>query len=567
MTSISRELNDELLQTLHGLIQNWENEIAEFKQASNDFKQDEIGQYFSAISNEANLKGLQHGWLVFGINNKTKEIAGTDYRNTQGLETLKYEIAQNTTSRITFTDIFEIYDGGSRVVMFKIPAAVSATPTAWKGHWYGREGESLGPLSQEELDRLRGQARLDWSRQVIEGSNISHLDKAAIHVAREKYKEKQNREHISAEVDLMSDMEFLIKTKLIVDGKLTNAAMVLLGNPDYDNLIDTPVRLMWRLYSSNGMVKDYLEFKIPFITVVDEAYKKIRNLTYRYLPNQMTLFPTITLQYDEDLLKELLNNSIAHQDYTTGGRIYLDEFEDIVTISNPGSFLPGSVSEVLKPGYTAPYYRNQLLADAMVNFNMIDTVQMGIRKVFNIQRSRYFPMPDYDLGTPQKVAVTVYGKILDINFSRLLYRRDDLSLETVFLLDRVQKRLPLEKEQYKALKKLGVIEGKAPNVYVSLAVAEIIDERTQYTKNKAMDDKYYMDLIVKYLQQFGSGTKADFLKLLGGKFSDVLNDKQKDDKVRNMLMSMKRNGIIERISVNRRTGEWRLTKKQSENNF
>ena len=196
--------------------------------------------------------------------------------------------------------------------MFKIPAAITATPTAWKGHYYGREGESLSPLSLEELDRIRGQAQRDWSRLLIEESTISHLDNDAIQTARKNYKSKQNREHISEEIDKMSDEEFLTKLKLMVDGKLTNAAMVLLGNPDYDNIMDTPVHIMWRLFGSDTMVKDYLEFCVPFISVVDEVYSKIRNLTYRYLPDRTTLFPTVTTQYNEDLLKELLNNCIAH---------------------------------------------------------------------------------------------------------------------------------------------------------------------------------------------------------------------------------------------------------------
>ena len=560
------DINDELLQVLHGLICSWEHEVVEFKQASNDYDKDKIGQYFSAISNEANLKGLQNGWLVFGVGNKTRKITHTDYRDTRGLETLKHEIAQNATGGITFTDIFEVYDGKNRVVMFKIPAAVVAIPTAWKGHYYGRDGESLSYLSLEELDRLRGQARRDWSKQLIEGSSIRYLDKDAIFIARENYKTKQNREHISTEIDTMNDEEFLTKLKLIVSGKLTNAAMVLLGNPDHDNVLDTPVRLMWRLYGSNEMVKDYMEFNIPFITVIDKVYAKIRNLVYRYMPNQMTLFPVETQQYDTSLLRELLNNCIAHQEYTIGGRIYFDEHEDTVVISNPGSFIPGDIREVLKPGYTAPYYRNQLLADAMVKFNMIDTVQMGIRKVFNIQRSRYFPMPEYDFFTPQKVAVTVYGKVLDENYTRLLFNCDDLPLETVFLLDRVQKKLLLNKEQYRMLKKLGVIEGKVPNVYVSAAIAEIVDERAQYTKNKAMDDRYYMDLIIKYLQQWGKGKKSDFIELLTDKLPDSLNDKQKNDKIRNMLALLRRNGSIINASPNRRSAIWELTESAKRKN-
>jgi ATP-dependent DNA helicase RecG len=551
--------NAEMLDILRGLIEGWENEVVEFKEAGNDYDLNKIGQYFSALSNEANLKGLQYGWLVFGVRNKTREVVGSDYRNTRGLERLKHEIAQNTTGNISFIDIFEVYDGEKRIVMFKIPAAVVAMPTAWKNHWYGREGESLSALSIEELDRLRGQVRRDWSKQLIEGSSIRHLDATAIAIARENYKKKQNREHISAEVDDMSNEQFLAKLKLMIDGKLTNAAMVLLGNADYDYLMDTPPRVMWRLYGSDNAVKDYIEFGIPFITVVDEVYAKVRNLTYRYMPNQLTLFPTETKQYDASLLRELLNNAIAHSEYTVGMRIYLDEYEDQIIISNAGTFLPGDIQSVLKPSYTAPYYRNQLLAETMTNFNMIDTVQMGIQKVFRIQKERYFPMPDYDLSVPQKVAVKVYGKVLDENYSRVLFDHPEFDLETVFLIDKVQKRSPLEKYEIKRLRTLGVIEGKAPYVYVSAKVAEIIDEKAQYIKNRGQNDQYYRQMIIDYLKQWGKGTKADFAKLLNDKLPDVLDKKQKDNKIRYLLYSMRKDGTIKPTTDNKRLASWILS--------
>jgi ATP-dependent DNA helicase RecG len=95
-----------------------------------------------------------------------------------------HEIAQNTTGGITFADIFEVYDDNNRVVMFKIPAAVAGMPTAWKGHWYGRDGESLAALSTDELDRLRGDSGHDWSKQIIDDSSVRHLDTEAIRVAR-----------------------------------------------------------------------------------------------------------------------------------------------------------------------------------------------------------------------------------------------------------------------------------------------------------------------------------------------------------------------------------------------
>ena len=549
-----------MLEVLHGLIQNREHEVVEFKLASNDFDNDKIGRYFSAISNEANLKGLQYGWLIFGVDNKTRKIVNTNYREKHGLRTLIHEIAHSTTDGITFIDIFEVYDDDKRVVMFKIPASVISVPTAWKGHWYGRDGESLVALSTEELERLRGQARYDWSRQIIENSGIHNLDADAIRTARDNYKEKYNREHIHKEVDNMSDEEFLSKLKLIVDGKLTNAAMVLLGNPDHDDIIGTPVRIMWRLYNSGEIVKDYEEFKIPYISVVDKVYDKVRNLTYRYIPNRRSLKTFDIPKYDINLQRELLNNSIAHMDYTQGGRIYVDEYEDSIIVQNPGTFLPGNVLNVLQPWYTAPYYKNLLLAETMASFNMIDTVAMGIRRVFKIQQERLFPMPDYFFMKPDKVVVQLFGKTIDENYMRVLFDFPEFDLETVYLLDRVQKREPLNKEQYKKLRNLKVIEGKAPNIYVSAMIADITNERTQYTKNKAMDDDFYKELIIKYLQQWGKGKRNDFIKLLKEKLPDTLSDEQKVNKVRNLLMSMSKKEIIERTEGNHLTGSWVLTK-------
>ena len=554
--------NADLIATLNSLITNWETEVVEFKEANKDYDKDKIGQYFSAISNEANLKGLQYGWLVFGVRNKDRKIIGSEYRNKKGLDTLKLEIAQGTTGSISFIEIFEVYplvDGEEkRVVMFQIPAAATAIPTGWHDHFYGRNGESLGALSVEELDRIRGQEKKDWSKQLIEDATLDCLDKNAVTLARQKYKEKMNRPHITEEVDKMTDEQFLTKIKLMIGGKLTNAAMVLLGNEDYDYLFSTPPEISWRLFDSKDCVKDYTIFKVPFITASERAFEKIRNLTYRYMPSQLTLFPTETRQYDVWLLRELMNNCIAHSDYTIGGRIYLNEFEDKLILTNPGTFLPGGIEPILQPSYNPPFYRNQLLAETMVKLNMIDTQAMGIRRVFRIQQEKFFPLPDYDFSVPRQISVTVYGKVLDENYSRVLFENPDFDLSTVYLIDRVQKHAPISKEAIKELRRLGVIEGKAPNIYVSAKVAESTDTKAQYVKNKGFDDEYYKKLIISYLETYKKGKKQDFIELLADKLPDTMDDKQKNSKVRNLLGSLKNEGRITTDSDNKRLANWIL---------
>ena len=313
--------NSELCTVLDRLIKNWETEVVEFKEAGKDYDKNKIGQYFSAISNEANLKSLQHGWLVFGVRNKDKAIVGSEYRNSKGLDTLKQEISIGTTGGISFIEIYEVFPvvngEKKRVILFQIPAATTATPTGWCDHFYGRNGESLGALSVEEIDRIRGQEKKDWSKQTIPEAKLEHLNKEAILLARDNYK-KMNKSYISEEVDRMTDEQFLTKLKLIINGKITNAAMLLLGNEDYDYLFKTVPEASWRVFDSRNEVSDYEIFKIPYITLSERLFGKIRNLTYRYMPNQLTLFPTETKQYDMWILRELLNNCIAHSD-TYGG--------------------------------------------------------------------------------------------------------------------------------------------------------------------------------------------------------------------------------------------------------
>lgn len=567
ITEYKEKKQREMENLLYDLIKNWEDEVVEFKEAGNDYDKEKIGQYFSALSNEANLRSLQYGWLVFGVRNKTREIVGSTYRNSEGLKTLKHEIAQNTPGGMSFIDIYEVFpvvDGEEkRVVMFQIPAAITAVPTAWKNQEYAREGESLVPLSQEKRERIRRQTFQDWSKQFVEGATIEHLDKAAIAIAREKFKEKIDDDYVSAEVDSLSDEEFLEGRKLVIKGKITNAAMLLLGNEKYDYLMQNMPEASWRVYDSKEMVKDYKIFKIPFITLSDRITANIRNLTYRYMPDQMTLFPQEIKQFDTWVLRELLNNCIAHSDYSIGGRIYVNEFEDKLVLTNPGSFIPENVEMILRPSYTSPFYRNQLLADAMVKFKMIDTETTGIRRVFNIQRERFFPLPDYDLAQKNKVEVSLYGHEIDEKYTYLLHDNDNLDLVTVYLLDQVQKGKRIPKEAVAHLRKYKLVEGRVSNLYLAAPLAKSDDDKAKYIKNKGFDNKYYQDMIIDYIRQFGKANKQQIRVLLADKLPDTMSDVQKDRKILSFLTRLRKDGVITRDSESRQHSNWILAQEKN----
>lgn len=558
----------EYYEILENLMKRWEYEIVEFKEAKGGYDTDKIGRYFSAISNEANLRQQQYGWLIFGVGEeqktKTKKIVGTAYKTGDNslLERFKYEISRDTTNGMTFYDIIEIFpivNGKEyRVLMFKIPASATGIPTDWKTNYYERAGESLVPLKQYKIDAIRSQERRDWSKRVLEQAGIEHLDKDAVALAREKYKEKMNQKHISEEVDAMSDEQFLTKLKLMINGKITHAGMLLLGDSDFDYMFQSAPSIMWRLYGADNMDRDYAIFKIPFINVVDKVFAKVRNLTYRYMPNQMTLFPMETEQYDSWLMRELLNNCIAHTNYQLGGRIYVNEFEDKLKFTNPGDFIPQKIENVLEASYSPPFYRNQLLAESMAAFHMIDTATLGIRRAYNIQKAKYFPMPDYNVSSGMQVEVTIYGKTLNDSYMHILYDHQDLDLQTVFLLDRIQKGLPVEKEDVDRLRGQKLVEGRLTSLYLSASAAKSIDESTAYIKNKGFDDKYYKDLIVEYLKQYKKAKKKDIRELLWDKLPDALSDAQKEHKVSNLLAALKKNNVIDTDSPNQQRSCWVL---------
>ena len=168
-------------------------------------------------------------------------------------------------------------------------------------------------------------------------------------------------------------------------------------------------------------------------------------------------------------------------------------------------------------------------------------------------------MPDYNFEQNQ-VSVTIFGRIIDLDYTRLLFDNPDFDLSTVYLIDRVQKNEALSKEQIKYLRKLKVVEGKSPRIYLSAKVAETIEDQTQYIKNKGFDDKYYKKLIVEYITQFGAASKQDIRKLLLSKLPDVLSEQQKEHKVKNLLTSLRKEGAIQLDSPIPQTSRWVIKK-------
>ena len=535
--------NEELIKILDELLLKSENECVEFKRAENNFDIDNLGKYFSALGNEATLKNKQYSWIIFGVDDKTHKLSNTNFYKDNNFNKVKKQISDNTTDNITFIEIYEVIKDGNRVIMFQVPAA-SGTPINWKGFPYGRNGESIAPLAPNKIEQIKATASYDWSRQILENATIDNLDAYAIRIAREQFKIKHKGKSIADEIDKLSDIDFLNKAKLTLDNKITMACMLLLGKYDDDYLMDgyTP-KMTWMLYDEFNVI-DYEHFGIPFIVNVEKLKNKVRNLRYRYMVNDNTLFPNEVDQYDNYILRELIHNCIVHQNYRLRGRINVMEYKDKLIITNEGNFIPGNVETVLKDGFSSPYYRNQFLANAMVNLNMIDTVGSGIRRIYDIQKEKFFPMPDYDLSEYNRVKVTLYGKIIDEKYSKILFEKTNLDIDEVMLLDRVQKGYEISKEQSDYLRKDNLIEGRYPNIYISSDIAKITNKEKEYIDNKGLDNTYYKDYILTYIEKFGSATREEINNLIYPKLPVNMSEKNKNNRVRYILSLLRKENKI-----------------------
>jgi ATP-dependent DNA helicase RecG len=233
---------------------------------------------------------------------------------------------------------------------------------------------------------------------------------------------------------------------------------------------------------------------------VDEILKKINNLTMRELPGG-TLFPDTMKQYDDYTIREALHNCIAHQDYRLNQRINFVETPDYLFYSNAGTFIPGTIEEALEYIGQRKYYRNECLCQAMVNFNMIDTISRGIKTMYAKQRERHFPMPDFQIdNNKQEVNVKIYGKVIDERYAKLLASGTQLSLKECIWLDAIQKKKIVTPAALEILKARKLIEGRAPNYFISLAVAKKTKQLGEYTRMKGLERDKYLSMIYEFVK-------------------------------------------------------------------
>ncbi len=544
---------EELSQLLTQLIARGEHEVIEFKRAKNNYDIDKLGQYVSALANEANLHSASQAWLVFGVHDDGR-IEGTQYRALpKQLGSLKHEVAQGTSLNHGIREIHELIHEQGRVLLCEIAPAPAGIPVAWKGKYCARDGESLTELNISKLDEIRMQISGDWSAEVVAGATISDLDPVALEKAREGFA-AHNPAIPAEEINAWSDEEMLDALGLLVGKQLTRAALLLLGKGQSSRFFGQIMPEITWILSDEERV--YEHFGLPFLTVGSRVNERVRNYQIRLLhPN--ALMQTEIQKYDRQSILEAVHNCIAHMNYREGARVLVEEHEDKLVFENSGEFYDGEPRDYLLDKRRARRYRNPALVQAMTSMNMIDHVGYGIRRISSSQAKRFLPLPDFSL-TEDSVRLTIYGAQIDKNYSELLMQHTDLDLVDIFALDRVQKSLLIDRDAVKRLRQRKLVEGRVPNLHISASIARATGDEANYFRVRAIEDAHFEKLIVDYLQQLGPTPKKELETNLWEKLPAVLDDGQRRNKVKNLLAKLRRQGAIE--SVVSATGtRWRIT--------
>lgn len=534
-----------------------EREWFEFKETH--CSPEEIGEYLSALANSACINDKPEGYLVIGIKDKSHEVVGTDfdpYAAKKSNQALLMWLTMGLSPNLGF-QAFRFNYCNKTVVLFQVKTAIDRPVS-----FYGKEYIRIHNEHKTELKKHPEKAREiwnkkqqvdDWSGEICVSATIEDLDTAAIQKARNEFKTKYT--HQIKDVDSWDDITFLNKAKITIHNQITNAAILLLGKAESSALISPVVaRISWVLKDDKNNEKDYQHFGPPFLLNVNAVFDKIRNLTIRHLPDG-TLFPLETTQYDPWVLREALHNSIAHQDYSLNGRINIVETPTRIIFSNVGSFLPGSIEKIIQQDAPQEIYRNPFLAEAMVHLNMIDTQGGGIKKMFSMQVKRFFPLPDYDISQREKVVVSLRGEIIDERYTKMLISRTDLDLWSAILLDKVQKKVAISKEQCGRLREIGAIEGRFPNIFISASIAKVTGEKAEHIKHRGLNNKYNLDLMLELIKEHGPVSRSEIDRLLLEKLPDILSLNQKKNRIHNYVSKLNRLGKIKNIG-SRKKPQW-----------
>lgn len=478
--------------------------------------------YVTALCNE------EGGYLVIGMSdNYPHGVIGTK-QNIDSTGELESKIYTDAGIR---PKVYELFENLKRVLVIEVPSRPAGKVFKFEDVALMRVGEELKPMSDEVYLKIIQEQEPDFSQQICEGLTISNLDSHAILVLKEKYSIKQN----NPQFKLLPDEQILSDLELSKNGKLTNAALILLAKKEIlqEKLPQAKVMLEYRNFENQIPFDNRIPFMEPFFVLIDELWNTI-NLRNGSFPIQEGSYIFNVPYFNEEVIRESVNNAITHRDYRKTSEIVIKQFPQRLDVINAGGFPVGVTLENLLKTPSTP--RNRLLADVLQKTGIVERSGQGVDKIYYNTLSEGKAEPDYTKSDNFQVNLKLSATIEDRAFALFLDSiqkelpiNEKLSVLEIITLDKIKNKISkkeLDSEQVNKLfnKKLIEKRGKTNAVFYILSkdYYEFTDEKAKYYSLQEIDDNQVLTTILQFLSKEGKAKMKDFVSL----FEDKLSRKQ-----------------------------------------
>lgn len=475
--------------------------------------------YVTALCNELG------GHLVIGMtDNYPHEVVGTS-QNLNSIGELEANIYRDTDIR---TEIFELFENDKRVLVIKIPSRPVGKVFKFEDVALMRVGEELKPMSDEVFLKIINEQEPDFSHQFCEDLSIDDLNENAIKILKEKYALKQNNPNFKT----LSNQQLLSDLELSRSGKLTNAALILLAKKEVINekLPQAAIMLEYRNFENQIPFDNRIEFSEPFFILIDNLWKTI-NLRNGSVPIQDGAYIFDIPFFNEEVIRESINNAITHRDYRKNSEIVIKQFPQRLDVINAGGFPNGVNLENLLKTPSTP--RNRLLANVLQKTGIVERSGQGVDKIFYNTLIEGKAEPDYSKSDYFQVNLKLSAIIEDRAFALFIVAVQDelsesekLSVLEVITLNMIKKNaskreLDLEIVGKLLDKKLIEKRGKTNAIFYILSkdYYDFTDEKAKYYNLQELDESQVLNIILQFLSKEGQAKMKDFVGLFEGKLS------------------------------------------------
>jgi ATP-dependent DNA helicase RecG len=371
-----------------------ETQTLEFKEAKNQYDSSKLFGYCVAIANEGG------GHLILGVKNKPpREVVGTSaFPN-------PIAIAERIFQALGFrVDIDEVKHPAGRVLVFSIPPRLKGTAYHLEGKYLMRSGESLCPMSEDQLRKIFGEGKPDWLEEHSKASIpieevIRLLDtQTFFDLLKIPYPTDQN-----GVIDRLVSERLIDRIGHVYAIRRLGGLLLAKRISDFPDLCRKAPRVV--VYSG----KSKLETKLDQTGTLGYAvgFQRLVNFVMSQMPQNEVVKNALRSEIKlvpEIVIRELVANAMIHQDFSrTGAWIVVDIYSNRIEISSPGD--PIVPAERFIDGYQS---RNERLADFMRRMRVCEEKGSGIDKVIHAAEVFQLPAPSFQ-SDGIRTQVTIYG--------------------------------------------------------------------------------------------------------------------------------------------------------------